>query len=154
MGESKRTIIVHMFDDDNGDLQFNMSGYGVHNQEIHCSKDDARRPMKKNQSHTVTFEINNRSSQDLLFPTDPSRAMWVGTDGTTCPRATPAPHADFPLKGRSVSTDREQLTVENVNSCKADFKFSLNFVQAGNAAEAPLIPYDPIWNNQNGGSNR
>ena len=68
--------------------------------------------------------------------------------------AISVPHADFPLKGRSVSTDREQLTVENVNSCKADFKFSLNFVQAGNAAEAPLIPYDPIWNNQNGGSNR
>jgi len=152
MGEAKRTIVVHMFDDQNGDLQFNMSGFGVRNHEIRCSKDDPRRPMKKNQPHTVTFEINNRSSKDLVFPTDPARAMWVGSDATTCPKATPPAHGDFPLKGRTVSDDREQLTVENNNSCKADFKFSLNFVEAGNAAEAPLIPYDPIWSNQNGGS--
>lgn len=153
MGEARRTIIVHIFDDENGEngLGFGLSGYGVRNQEIRCSKDDARPPMKKNQAHNVVFEINNRSSRDLVFPTDPARAMWVGSDATTCPKATPPAHSDFPVKGRSVSDDREQLTIENNNSSKADYKFSLNFVEAGNAAESPLIPYDPIWTNQNGG---
>lgn len=160
MGEAKRTIIVHIFDQAAGDngLGFGMSGFGVQarqidnkpNFEIKCAKDKAG--MAKKDPHKVTFEINNRSSKDLLFAHLEKNAIWVSENATDCPQNDPGEHADFPLKDMKLSSDREQLTVQNLNSCKADFKFSLNFVEASAKDDSQMYSYDPIWTNQNGGS--
>jgi hypothetical protein len=50
----------------------------------------------------------------------------------------------------NVSSDREQLSIENKNSAVAKYKFALNFVDGDD--QKHLYPFDPIWNNQNGGS--
>ena len=151
MGNARRTIIVHISDDDEGEngLRFGMSGYGVDKEEIKCGKDGSG--MKKKDPHKITFEINNRSSKEWLFPTNAQNAMWVGSDSSTCPKTPPPEHPEFPSNDRKVSPDREQLEVKNLNSCAGRYKFSLNFVDAADAA-GKLHQYDPIWTNQNGGS--
>ena len=152
MGEAKRTIIVHIFDDKDEPhgVDFGMSGYGVRHDEIRCSKDKAKRGLRRNKPHEVVFEIANRSSKDLLFPSDKKRAMWVSNDGTSCPTSQPA-NEHAVVKAVKVSDDREQLFVENANPKKESFKFALNFVDAADASESQLIPFDPVWANQNGG---
>jgi hypothetical protein len=151
MGEAQRTIIVHIWDDDNepNGLGFGLSGFGVQQDEIKCAKDKAG--MHKKDPHKVTFEINNRSSRDWLFPSNEADAIWIGSDASDCPKAAPAENAEFPVKSMKVSPDREQLVVKNLNSCVGRYKFSLNFVEAGDRSESKLYPYDPIWSNQNGG---
>jgi hypothetical protein len=157
MGEQNRTIIVHISDDasqPNG-LRFGMSGFGVEPRqmdgktdfEIKCGKDKAG--MQKKDPHKITFEINNRSSRNWVFPTNVQNAMWVG-DATTCPKTAPGEHTEFKWKDYKRLQDGEQLEVKNQNSSKGDYKFSLNFIDAdGNPNE--LYPFDPIWTNQNGG---
>ena len=153
MGDVRRTIIVHIYDDTSkpNDLGFGMSGYGVHGDEIKCGKD--RSGMSKKDPHKITFEINNRTSRNFLFPNDAKNAMWVGNDATTCPKTAPtAENPEFPWKDFNVSNDREQLSVKNLNSAEAQYKFSLNFVDADDPS-GKSCRYDPIWTNQNGGSN-
>jgi hypothetical protein len=76
--------------------------------------------------------------------------MWVGSDATNCPENKQAENPEFPLKKMNVSSDREQLSIENKNSAVAKYKFALNFVDGDD--QKHLYPFDPIWNNQNGGS--
>lgn len=150
MGEARRTILVHIWDDKdepNG-LGFGMSGYGVDKDKIKCGKNEAG--LRKSEGHKITFEINNRSSRAWLFPEDGYNGMWVGTDATDCPKSLPRQNPEFPTKDMKVSQDREQLEVKNLNTCKADYKFALNFVDADDP-EKKLYQYDPIWANQNGG---
>src|SRR3982750_4255026 len=87
MSEAKRTIIVHIWDDKSkpGGVDYGLSGYGVKNHEIKCSKQDVTCGLKTGVPHEVTFEVANRSSVDLCFPSDPARAMWVSADGAACP---------------------------------------------------------------------
>jgi hypothetical protein len=148
MGNANRTILVNIWDDPdapNG-IQFNLSGYDVQNNEVSCDK----KGMKKEEFNKVTFEINNRSVRNWLFPSDVGNAMWVGSDATNCPETKPAENPEFPLKKMNVSSDREQLSIENKNSAVAKYKFALNFVDGDD--QKHLYPFDPIWNNQNGGS--
>jgi hypothetical protein len=148
MGEARRTIIVHAYDDkyEPCEVGFSMSGYGVRNDQIRCDKDKAKGGMKKSQPHVVVFELANRSSVDLQFPENPDVAMWVSDDHSTCLDQQPAnPHPV--IKAVSVSDDRQQLTVENLNCAKDNFKFVLNFERN----DGKLCQYDPIWANQNGG---
>jgi hypothetical protein len=150
MGNAKRTILVHIWDDPeapNG-IQFGMSGFGVQKDEITCAKGS----LPKADSNSVTFEINNRSNRNWLFPTDESDAMWVSDNGTDCPTCRPPENPEFPVKDMKVSHDREQLAVRNRNSSKAMYKFALNFVDGDD--QKHLYSFDPIWNNQNGGSSR
>jgi len=151
MGEARRTILVHIWDDDEGQngLGFGMSGFGVDKDEIKCAKDKAG--MGKDDPHKITFEINNRTTRDLRFPDkNPHDAMWVGPNSTTCPQTAPTKdHAEFPWAHYKVLENGEQLEVKNLNSSVGRYKFSLNFAEDGK--QTPLIPYDPIWNNQNGG---
>lgn len=151
MGSAKRTILVHISDDSEGEngLRFGMSGYGVQKEEITCAKEG----MHHEDAHDITFEINNRSERNWLFPADERNAMWVAGNSTDCPKTRPPENPEFPTKDMKVSKDREQLTIKNRNSCRAMYKFSLNFVDA-DAADNKLYPFDPIWNNQNGGLNR
>ena len=148
MGNAKRTILVDIWDDPtkpNG-LGFGMAGFDVQNDEIKCSKNG----MKKSEPNKVTFEINNRSTKTWLFPTDKLDAMWVGANAKDCPKTRPAANPEFPTNKINVSSDREQLSLENLNSFAAEYKFVLNVVDENDPSQR-LIPYDPIWNNQNGG---
>jgi hypothetical protein len=151
MGEAKRTIIVHAFDDKNepNGIGFGMSGFGVRfGDEIHCSKDDPDARMKKNDAHEITFELADRTTKGLLFPTDKKLAMWVSANDQDCPNS--ARHRDG-IVAVKVSDNREQLTVHNSNKVKERLKFALNFVAADDAAQNKIIQFDPVWANQNGG---
>lgn len=148
MGNARRTVLVNIWDDPdapNG-IRFNLSGYDVQNNEVKCSKGG----MKKDEPNKVTFEINSRSDRKWLFPSDAGNAMWVAGNANDCPEAKPVENPEFPLKKMNVSSDREQLSVENKNSEAARYKFTLNFVDGDD--QKHLYPFDPIWNNQNGGS--
>ena len=148
MGNAKRTILVNIWDDPdapNG-IQFNLSGYGVKQGEITCSKGG----MPKTDSNKITFEINNRSNRNWLFPKNEANAMWVSGNSTDCPEQCPPENPEFPANKVKVSSDREQLAVENKNSGVAKYKFALNFVDGDD--QTHLYQFDPIWNNQNGGS--
>ena len=150
MGNARRTILVHIWDDteaENG-IQFGMSGFGVQKGEITCAKEG----MHKDEPNKITFEINNRSTRNWLFPSDERNAMWVASNATDCPKALPPENPEFPIKKMKVSQDREQLTVDNLNTRKADYKFALNFVDGDD--QKHLYSYDPIWSNQNGGTAR
>lgn len=153
MGEANRTIIVHIYDDDNepNGIGFGLSGFGVVKDEIKCGKDGSG--MHAKDAHKITFEINNRSSRTWLFPSNAANAMWVGADSTDCPQTAPPENPEFPEKSMKVSQDREQLEVKNLNSRRGQYKFSLNFVDPSDPAGL-LYPFDPIWNNQNGGLQR
>jgi len=147
MGQANRTIIVHAFDDEdsNGGVSFSMSGFDVHGGEIKCSKDDRQPKMHKKDHHKVVFELANRSSRSLRFPHDASAAIWVGADDQHCPSS---PCSNPEIKPQNVSPDRESLTVFNLNSREARFKFSLVFEDA---ERGERYVYDPIWANKNGG---
>jgi hypothetical protein len=150
MSEARRTIIVHIWDDKTkpGGVDYDLSGYGAKNHEIKCSKQDPKCGMKPGVPHKVTFEIANRSSVDLCFPTDPARAMWVAADGAPCPKQ--ACHQKGVVEATAVSSDGEQLMVENMDDVKGRYAFALNFIVRGDPDQSPLYSYDPIWNNQNG----
>ena len=150
MGEAKRTVIVHAYDDDDEDcgVGFGMSGYGVRQNEIHCKKDNPKHRMKKSDPHTIIFELANRSSRDLRFPKDPDDAMWVAADDQSCPE-DPC-HQKQVVFGVNVSSDGEQLTVKNHNKDKKRFAFTLNFHETKDG-KTVRVPFDPIWANNNGG---
>ena len=151
MGEMKRTVIVHAYDDDDEQHGggFGMSGYGVRQDEIHCKKDNPRYRMKTSDAHTIVFELANRSSKTLRFPPNPDDAMWVAADDQNCPGN--ACHQKQVVFGTGVSSDGEQLTVKNHNKDKKRFKFVLNFQETKKDGTTQRVPYDPIWANQNGG---
>ena len=150
MGEAKRTIIVHAFDKDGEPhgIGFGMSGFGVKQDEIRCKKDNARQRMKQSDPHTIVFELANRSKLDLRFPQNPDDAMWVAPDDQTCPDN--AQHQKQVVFATNVSADGEQLTVKNHNRDKKRFKFALNF-HVTKDGQTKRIPFDPVWDNQNGG---
>lgn len=149
MGEAKRTIIVHAFEDENADggVGFSMSGYGVRNGEIKCSKDKARgNGMGQNDSHDVTFELADHTELELRFPDDPADAMWVSPNDSDCPKT--AVHQDSVICATNVLDDGERLQVTNTNKEKKRYKFALNFL----TKDGETKQYDPVWNNQNGGN--
>jgi len=151
VGNARRTILIQITDDPkapNG-VAFSMAGFGVKKDQITCSKAG----MNKNEPNKVVFEIDNQSTRDWLFPSDEANAIWVGANADDCPKSLPPENPEFPVKKMKVSEDRERLSVDNLNTCEADYKFCLNFVEAGDRNQK-LCPYDPIWNNQNGGTTR
>ena len=155
MGEKYRTIIVHAFDDkdEDHDIGFSMSGYGVHKDEITCdkAKDKTKPKMKKSDAHRIVFELANRSSKNLRFPDNAKDAMWVSDDDQDCPKS--AKHQDNIVKAIDVLDDGERLEVKNFNKVEGRHKFALIFIDADDTSVPKKgIPYDPIWANQNGGA--
>ena len=150
MGEARRTIIVHAYDDNSepNDVGFSMSGYGVRNNEIKCAKDKARGGMPKERAHEVVFELADRTDLELRFVDDLANAMWVSDNDTDCPHV--AAHQNTVVRATEVSQDGERLTVENFNPVRKRYKFALNFVDK----DGTIVSFDPIWENQNGGKNR
>ena len=146
MGQADRTVIVHAFDDQNAPngIGFNLSGFDVRNEEIRCSKDDARPKMHKSDKHKITFELANRSSTNLSFVSRATDAIWTGKDDRNCARGTQNDEI------KQVNVAGERLTVTNANSAPARLKFTLNFVD--DATPPKEYPYDPIWDNRNGGT--
>ena len=150
MGEARRTIIVHAFDDENAatGVGFSMSGYGVRGEEIKCSKDKARgNGMGKDDEHKITFELADHTDLELRFPAKQD-AMWVSPNDVDCPDCPV--HQNDVVTATDTSDDGEQLDVINKNKEKKRYKFALNFIDK----DGKTHQYDPVWNNQNGGMNR
>lgn len=146
MGQASRTLLVHAVDDRDAPdgIRFQLSGFGVTDDEVKCSKDECRPKMKKSEQHKVVFELANLSSRDLRFPSDATDAIWVGHDDQLCPDT---PRHNPEIKPQKVSEDGERLTVHNANSREARFKFSLVL----HDENGRRYIYDPIWANRNGG---
>lgn len=146
MGQADRTVIVHAYDDEKAPdgIGFNLSGFDVRDQEIRCSKDDARPKMHKSDKHKIIFELANRSSTNLSFVTRATDAIWTGKDDRDCAKGMQNDEI------KQINVTGERLTVTNANSAPARLKFTLNFVDD---AGKP-VPYDPIWDNRNGGSTK
>jgi hypothetical protein len=152
MAHHDRTILVFAKDDPAkpGGIKFSMSGLGVSGDSIKCTKDDAKHSMKKTDVHKIVFELVNDSSVDLRFA-DQDDAMWVGPKGDlgACPPV--GSKLEHVAKVKEVFDDGQRLKVHNYNreADKGQYKFALNFVESGNAANTHC--YDPIWDNTNGG---
>jgi len=109
--------------------------------------------MKKSQKYTVKFSLMNDSSSNLRFIRDEKVVMWVSKGTSTAPGPCPVVSihdSEFEVK------DLEDyfLKVENKDTIECQYKFVLNFVGLNADGKTALIPFDPIWDNKNGGADR
>ncbi|MEO6433027.1 MAG: hypothetical protein ABIO29_03485 [Sphingomicrobium sp.] len=117
--------------------------------------------MGRSDRHVVQFVIHkDNTGLGLQFPTEKNNAIWVIPAETIndCPQS--AEGCDYStIRPKSVETDshglRDTLVVENDNFEIANWAFSLNFVARGadESGNGKLVRWDPITQNQNGGSN-
>ena len=117
--------------------------------------------MDRSDRHLVEFVIHkDGTGLNLQFPTEKANAFWVipAKDINSCPESSEG--CDYStIRPREVKTDnkgqRDTLIVENDNFEVADWAFSLNFVASGadQSGAGDLVRWDPITQNQNGGSN-
>lgn len=105
------------------------------NGAIRCAKGPT--DSKNNDFHDFTFTLNERDV-DLLFR-EPANAAMTVVGGNR------------DIEAVNVGADGKSLTVRNFNRTVSESKFALNFVTRANPPRP--VTYDPIWTNQNGGSN-
>ena len=109
--------------------------------------------MSKSDRYTVKFYLVNDSSSNLRFVSDEKEVMWVSkgtpTDPGPCPAVT-CHDGQFDVK----DVEDYYLKVVNKDMDECQYKFVLNFIGLNSAGKTALIPFDPIWDNKNGGEDR
>jgi hypothetical protein len=100
--------------------------------------------------HEITYTLVNGPGLDSLrFAPSLDDVMWVvkgtATQEPECPKTRVPKHPDI----YAVKSDGLELTVHNLNPVRSFYAFTLNFVREGHG---DLIPYDPIYDNRNGGA--
>jgi hypothetical protein len=105
--------------------------------------------MAPDDYHEITYTLVNGPGLDSVrFAPSLDDVMWVvkGTDTQEpeCPETRVPRNPDI----YAVKSDGLTLTVHNLNPERALYAFTLNFVREGHD---DLIPYDPIYDNRNGG---
>ena len=100
--------------------------------------------------HEITYTLVNGPGLDSVrFAPSYDDVMWVvkgtATEEPECPKTRVPKHPDI----YAVKIDPLQLVVHNRNPERAFYAFTLNFVREGHG---DLIPYDPIYDNRNGGA--
>jgi hypothetical protein len=107
--------------------------------------------MKKADSYDIKFTLVNTDELQLEFLQDTQHVMWVAKGSKASPPGCPKNHVtdpEFTVTGVTANT----LDVTNTDKDECKFKFVLNFIDTGNNNKA--VQYDPIYDNQNGGSRR
>lgn len=100
----------------------------------------------------VCFHLVEDGGTGLVFPSRPSRALWVhkvAKKNDPCPPQNATWDGFRPV---DVINNNRTLQVQNPNGHKQLFKFSLNFVSDKDNPNADLEYWDPIGENRNGGS--
>lgn len=116
-----------------------------------------RHGMAKQDYHLVEFVLDDRTGEGLRFPAVPHDAMWVmavkDMSRPGCPDKNTV--SDYSvMEPICVSDGGKRLIVRNDNPRKEAWSFTLNFVPAGADESNPngYVSWDPIGNNQNGGT--
>lgn len=121
---------------------------------LHFRKD--RHGMTKHDYHLVEFVLDDRTGDELRFPSTPHDAMWViGADegASACPDESSVSDYEV-IEPICVCDDGHRLIVRNHNPKVERWAFSLNFVQGQNdeSNSGQYVRWDPIIHNQNGGT--
>ena len=96
---------------------------------------------------TVNFHIDDRTGRGYVFPNSLDDALWVEkiTGKNHCPKKA---NKWSEFTAERVFDENRSLEVTNLNSYLQYFGFVLNVTL--DPQNGPLVPYDPIGNNQNG----
>ena len=136
LGMRQIQVLADRDDTAENGVRFGLSegGAALPDAAIRCAK----RPTdsKNNDFHDFTFTLSEREV-DLLFREPANAAMTVAGGNRD-------------IEAISVAADRKSLTVRNFNRTASENKFALNFVTR-DGPQRPVV-FDPIWNNQNGGT--
>lgn len=129
-----------LWDDPAGSLRFHKDHHGMHQRDYHL----------------VEFVLDDRTGDDLRFPTVPHDAMWVtkaSERGGNCPNKDTESDYNV-LEPICVCDDGRRLIVRNDNPRHEQWAFTLNFVKAGHEESdaARYVSWDPIVDNHNGGA--
>lgn len=113
--------------------------------------------MKGHDYHLIELVLDDRSGDDLKFPSIPHDAMWVAEGDErakrTCPDLHTVSNYDV-MEPICVSEDRKRLIIRNDNPRKEDWAFTVNFVKRGeeDSDRSRYVNWDPGGANHNGGS--
>jgi hypothetical protein len=149
MANKPRPITIRSFKDSHGKIDFEMIEGNQKTDTLVFNKTNDN--MKKDDSYDITFTLVNTDGLQLEFLQDTNEVMWVAKGNKSSPPGCPQNHVtdpEFTVTG--VTADTLDVTNTDKDVCK--FKFVLNFIDTGNHNKAEQ--YDPIYDNQNGGSRR
>jgi hypothetical protein len=113
--------------------------------------------MRKHDYHLVEFVLDDRTGEGLRFPTSPHDAMWVAAvedpAHPKCPDAETESDYEV-LEPICVCDHHQRLIVRNHNPRQELWSFTLNFVKEGadEKDKSAYVNWDPVTNNQNGGT--
>lgn len=107
--------------------------------------------MKKVDHYRIRFMISDFKNSSLRFVPSMADALWAHTDINKCPDSPCAISGTLWVDG--MDKKGEWIDVINMDMKPEDFRFTLNFVDKGNANPAPAdyVPLDPTGSNQNAG---
>lgn len=125
-----------LWDESNGHFAFHKDQHG----------------MRKQDYHLVEFVLDDKTGEQLRFPSSPHDAMWVAKvddpDHPICPDQSTAKDYDV-IEPMCVCDDGRRLIVRNDNPREEHYSFTLN-LERGDGHER--VSWDPIIRNGNGGS--
>lgn len=102
-------------------------------------------------SADITFTLQNQGGANLEFVQNVNDVMYVIRGSNNHLPRCPKNNAGNPATPFSVtSVSANTLEVSNANPNVCFYKFALNFVDKNNNNK--IIPYDPIYDNRNGGN--
>ena len=139
MATNINDVTVTITLDSKGQPQFAMSGKNVAGEMITFDSGD----------WTVNFDLDDRTGRGYVFPSSLDDALWVEkiTGKNHCPKKA---NKWSEFAAQRVSNGNKSLEVTNLNSYLQYFGFVLNVTL--DPVNGPLVPYDPIGNNQNASS--
>jgi hypothetical protein len=107
--------------------------------------------MKKWDYYLIEFVLDDRTTLGLQFDPNPMKAFWVAMGDLVSPPPCPQ-NASYSDQVYAISDDPNgrSLTVRNEDDAVQFFRFSLGFVDSSGAPHR----YDPIGQNQNGGTSK
>lgn len=147
MGQAK-TVKVKFTTEAGGKYQMEQNG-AKKNQLVFNKTNDN---MKKQDYYLIEFDLDDQSGLNLSFAPNPMHALWVDfTAPVTCPTSAVYSDEFFAV---CVDPSGQKLTVRNDDSKVEDFAFTLRFLPQGADPkdQSSYVDYDPIGQNQDGGS--
>ena len=108
--------------------------------------------------YLITFEIDDKTGLDLIYPTNLDDAMWVSAGvqngDPVCPELTACYNDVFKAVSVAPTGNPKKLTVRNKNNLCENIAFALRYIPKGKNQKDPrnFVIYDPISENKNGGT--
>jgi hypothetical protein len=157
LAAAPKTVRITFHAKDGG--QYEMKENGVKKASLVFNKTGQTvggQPMKKKDYFLIEFTLKDETTAgNLQVPPNPIEAFWVCTPRQQNPPICPQTASyDTDIFAVCVDPDKDTLTVRNEDDVVEDFMFTLRFLPAGADPKVPAnyVAYDPIGQNQNGGS--